>query len=323
MTGTTITGLTNGTTYKVEAVSIVLDSGSIGTAGNGAVSGLVSGAKYTVTVGSTVNYVKADGTLSASASDTAALTGTTITGLTNGTTYKVEAVSIVLDSGSIGTAGNGTVSGLVSGAKYTVTVGSTVNYVKADGTLSTNASDSAALTGTTITGLTNGTTYKVEAVSVFLNSGSLGTSGNGTVSGLVSGTKYKVTVGSTVYYVNADGTLSANASDSAALTGTTITGLTNGTTYLVEEYKVILASGSLGTAGNGEIYGLTSGSAYIVTSRHHYLLRESGRNAVNKLFQLGYTYRYENNRPNQRHNLPGRGIQSHPRERLARYGGEW
>jgi len=66
--------------------------------------------------------------------------------------------------------------------------------------------------------------------------GSLGTAGDGKITGLTSATKYKVTVGDTVYYVKADGTMSSNSSDAAALTGTEITGLTNGMSYKVEIY---------------------------------------------------------------------------------------
>ncbi|MDN4091726.1 hypothetical protein QYF48_02660, partial [Brevibacillus agri] len=95
---------------------------------------------------------------------------------------------------------------------------------------------------------------------VILAEGSLGTAGDGVITGLASGKKYKVTVGTgataAVKYVKADGTLSDQAADAAALVGTEITGLTNGETYKVEEIidlptEVILAEGSLGTAGDG------------------------------------------------------------------------
>lgn len=69
--------------------------------------------------------------------------------------------TVVLASGSLGVASNAQVTGLTAGKIYKVTTGSTVKYTKADGTLTT-ASSKAALVGTEITGLTNGTTYMVE-----------------------------------------------------------------------------------------------------------------------------------------------------------------
>ena len=66
------------------------------------------------------------------------------------------------------------------------------------------------------------------ATSVVLAAGSLGTAGNGKITGLTSGTIYKVRADTIDYYVKADGTLSTSASDAAPLTGTEITGLTNG-----------------------------------------------------------------------------------------------
>jgi hypothetical protein len=160
--GTEITGLTNNIAYKVEYGSIALATGSMGTVGDGKITGLAPGSIYKVTADTTVYYVKADGTLSLSFSDAAALTGTEITGLTNGTVYKVEYASVILAGGSLGTAGDGRISGLTPGGMYKVTADTTVYYVKADGTLSLSASDAAALTGSEITGLTNGMVYKVE-----------------------------------------------------------------------------------------------------------------------------------------------------------------
>ncbi|WP_053912332.1 S-layer homology domain-containing protein [Aneurinibacillus migulanus] len=84
----------------------------------------------------------------------------------DGTKVPVEApeTKVKLAEGSLGTAGDKTITGLDTGKKYKVTVGTgaVVKYVKADGTLSDVATDAAALTGTSITGLTNGETYKVE-----------------------------------------------------------------------------------------------------------------------------------------------------------------
>jgi hypothetical protein len=70
---------------------VTLSAGSLGNAGNGKITGLTAGSKYKVLVNAETQYVKADGTLSASEADVANLTGTEITGLTNGTSYKVEA----------------------------------------------------------------------------------------------------------------------------------------------------------------------------------------------------------------------------------------
>ncbi len=99
--------------------------------------------------------------------------------------------------------------------------------------------------GDTISKLTTGANASVSDIylktgtekAVVLTSGSLGKAGDGTITALSAGTKYKVIVGSNTYYVKADGTLSANASDIAELTGTEITGLSNGTSYLVSVYS--------------------------------------------------------------------------------------
>lgn len=69
---------------------------------------------------------------------------------------------IVLKTGSLGVSGIGKVTGLESGKAYKVTTGSVVSYTKADGTLTTTASDKAALDGTEITGLEAGKTYMIE-----------------------------------------------------------------------------------------------------------------------------------------------------------------
>jgi uncharacterized repeat protein (TIGR02543 family) len=69
---------------------------------------------------------------------------------------------------------------------------------------------------------------------VILADGSSGTAGYKKITGLDSQTKYKVTSGGIIFYVTAAGTLSSNINDSDYLNGTIITGLENGTTYLVE-----------------------------------------------------------------------------------------
>lgn len=68
---------------------------------------------------------------------------------------------VLLKSGSLGIAGNGKVTGLMSGKVYKVTAEGTVKYTKADGTLTT-ADDKAALDGTEIVGLESGKTYMIE-----------------------------------------------------------------------------------------------------------------------------------------------------------------
>ncbi|CZR97657.1 hypothetical protein CDFC105_73465 [Clostridioides difficile] len=81
-----------------------------------------------------------------------------------------EATKVLLSSGSVAgaIAGNEEITGLTIGDIYKVTVDpsvtATIKYTLADGTLTTVEGDKAALTGTKITGLTNGTTYKVEKV---------------------------------------------------------------------------------------------------------------------------------------------------------------
>lgn len=82
------------------------------------------------------------------------------------TTLSEAPIEINLANGSLGTAGNNKITGLNSGTKYQVVVGNTIKYVKGDGTLSSNEADVANLTGTEITGLSNGTTYKVELYSI-------------------------------------------------------------------------------------------------------------------------------------------------------------
>lgn len=80
----------------------------------------------------------------------------------------VTATTVTLAEDSLGTAGNEKITGLTANSKYKITVNGATYAVNADGTVSDSTSvgfaDITALTGTEITGLTNGTTYKVEAV---------------------------------------------------------------------------------------------------------------------------------------------------------------
>ena len=69
-----------------------------------------------------------------------------------------------------------------------------------------------------------------------LAKGSLGTAGDKTITGLEAGKTYRVQNASTVKFTAADGTLTEEAEKAALGEGvTTITGLTNGRIYLVEE----------------------------------------------------------------------------------------
>ncbi len=149
--------------------------------------------------------------------------------------------AVILDAASLGTADDGKVTGLESGKYYKVTSGEVVSYSKADGTLTAIESEAFPLDGNEITGLTNGETYLVEEftpapTTVLLDSASLGTADNEKITGLSAGKVYKVSVNAAIYYTKADGTLTTDAEDAEALTGTEIVGLTNGGTYLVEEY---------------------------------------------------------------------------------------
>ncbi|WP_227863254.1 cell wall-binding repeat-containing protein, partial [Clostridioides sp. ES-S-0049-02] len=206
ITGTSITGLENGKTYKVEeyvapaATEVIIGSGSVAgaTAGDKKITGLTTGKIYKVTVDGNEKYTKADGTLGEEA-DKAAITGTEITGLENGKTYKVEeyvapaATEVIIESGSVAgaTAGDKKITGLTTGKIYKVTVDGNEKYTKADGTLGEEA-DKAAITGTEITGLENGKTYKVEeyvapaATEVIIESGSVAgaTAGDKKITGL-------------------------------------------------------------------------------------------------------------------------------------------
>ncbi len=149
--------------------------------------------------------------------------------------------AVILNDASLGTADNEKITGLESGKYYKVTSGEVVSYSKADGTLTTDEADASPLDGNEITGLINGETYLVEEFTpapktVLLDSVSLGIADNEKIVGLSAGKYYKVSVAATISYTKADGTLTSNEEEAEALTGTEIVGLTNGETYLVEEY---------------------------------------------------------------------------------------
>lgn len=178
------------------------------------------------------------------------------------------ATEVVLAAGSLGTAGNRTITGLASGTRYVVTEGNNFYGILADGTRSSqqatkSAAEALAEVGATeIIGLTNGTTYKVEIVeptTVTLEADSEGVAGNKTIIGLTAGTKYVVKMDGKYYSVSANGDLLPSAKNSPGeagnasnpLTGDTIYGLTNGKTYKVEVAPAVPLTGVSATAGNG------------------------------------------------------------------------
>lgn len=70
---------------------------------------------------------------------------------------------VILAEGSLGTAGDKSITGLTAGKIYKVTCGEVIKYSNAIGTLVDEGSKAALGSGvTSITGLTNGQTYKVE-----------------------------------------------------------------------------------------------------------------------------------------------------------------
>lgn len=155
--------------------------------------------------------------------------------------YIIPPTEVVLDEASLGTADSEKITGLESGKYYKVTSGEVVSYSKVDGTLTTDEAEASPLDGTEITGLTNGETYLVEEftpapTTVLLDLASLGIADNEKIVGLSAGKYYKVSMDATISYTKTDGTLTTNESEAEALTGTEIVGLTNGETYLVEEY---------------------------------------------------------------------------------------
>ncbi len=105
-------------------------------------------------------------------------------------------------------------------------------------------------------------TYSPAPTTVSLAPGSLGVVGNCTITGLTSGCMYKVTEGTgtpTIKWVQNNGKLSATESSVGALTGNSITNLTNGTTYLVEQvFPVTLTI----AGGNGTDSVTMAGTSY-------------------------------------------------------------
>ncbi|QUH18684.1 hypothetical protein [Alkaliphilus sp. B6464] len=78
--------------------------------------------------------------------------------------------------------------------------------------------------------------YEIPPTEVTLSPSSLGTASDGKIIGLESGKYYKITSDDVVSYSKSDGSFTATELEAEALTGSEIIGLTNGVTYLVEEY---------------------------------------------------------------------------------------
>lgn len=76
--------------------------------------------------------------------------------------YEIPPTEVTLSPSSLGTASDGKIIGLESGKQYKITVDGTTEYIKADGTLTTNESEAGKLIGTEIIGLVNGKDYLVE-----------------------------------------------------------------------------------------------------------------------------------------------------------------
>lgn len=159
--------------YEVIPTEVILAESSLGVAGDSKITGLEADKHYKVSCGETVSYSNADGTLTLDEAESQPLTGTEITGLTNGQVYLVEEYTkpttpdpepstVILETDSLGAAGNGKITDLPSGKKYKVSSDGVISYSKSDGTLTSQESDASELVGSEIVGLTNGKTYKVE-----------------------------------------------------------------------------------------------------------------------------------------------------------------
>lgn len=261
---------------------VTLREGSLGSAGDKQITGLKNGAYYKVIEykytddtpmpAETTYYAKSDGTLSSNPADAGPLNGTLIADSVklgnNDAEYMISFSRVILAAGSLGTAGDSSVTGLKNGLRYIITSGNETWYTNASGSLSQSSSDSAPLNGDTIYSLTNGNTYDIRQYlpsTVILGENSLGTAGDNKITGLTSGVKYKIeNVTSGITYYTVGSALSETEGDIAGLEGAEITGLTNGDTYVVTCMQVLLLKGSLGVAGNQEVTGLTPGKSYFI-----------------------------------------------------------
>ena len=173
-------------TVKPEDSFVILEEGSEGTAGNACVTGLTEGqCYYIISYKDNKSYaVKADGTLGAAGTTfdydaLESLETTIITGLTNLERYKVVKVeepeepdlTVILEEGSEGTAGNACVTGLEIGRRYyIISYKDNKSYpVMKDGTLGPETTETIyeniePLETTMITGLINEEKYNVVKV---------------------------------------------------------------------------------------------------------------------------------------------------------------
>lgn len=258
LTSGVITGLTNGTVYKVEEVSPteVIVNGSIGKAGDQEITDLIAGARYIVQENTSYYGVKADGTLSAPQTTrdaaeklTIPLIGTKIKGLKNGSMYTVTEASAMALTGVTAIAGNTEAT-----VRFTAPTGATtvkVEMQENEGNwkdASTNAL-TATSTSATVTGLTNGASYKFRVV---VTGGTYAGTSNETAAVIPVAKLANVKVenvgdktvklsfdaptGATEVIVeqSTNGTSWSKATTellNASSTNATVTGLTNGTTY--------------------------------------------------------------------------------------------
>lgn len=112
-------------------MSVVLVSGSLGTASTTSITGLTSGKKYKVTTNGFVYPVNAAGTLgtpggSVTYASLTGLTGTSITGLTDGQAYLVQEVK----EGTASSTGVNPVNAITFGVNTTGRTGTIVTEVK-------------------------------------------------------------------------------------------------------------------------------------------------------------------------------------------------
>ncbi|GHU28354.1 hypothetical protein FACS1894164_20720 [Spirochaetia bacterium] len=234
LTGTEITGLTNGTTYDVYALTDAAVDSSSGTKNIIVNVTGYSSAANVVTAGYTgtkiLVYVGA------------AITSATVTD----EVVASQAIEVGADTFTIG----GTTAG---GAKITATQGDLFATV-------------SGITATTAFQITKTVTPPVPTV-VTLATDSQGTAGNASITGLTATKKYVVKVDSEWREVVAAGTLGADTTLDAAIgaavalnVGTTsITGLTNGTTYDV--YEVVAAAVD-STSGTKNVIVDVTGNGY-------------------------------------------------------------
>jgi hypothetical protein len=168
--------------------------------------------------------------------------------------------SVVLSAGSWGSAGNTTITGLTNSVKYVVRSGSTIKGVKANGTLGTGLADAADLTGTAITGLTNGTTYDVYKLVTGADSGT---------TSLVD-TEYNTVVDISGLTNSQDHTIEAGASKPAAKYVVVYVGqaleATTGAVIATQEIEGATLDYTFGstTADGAEFLDIAAGDEWIV-----------------------------------------------------------